>query len=197
LNHVFKSAQVAPGFEPARGLDIISLDTPSDEVIEISSSYDLSVFSSGANSPHAEGVGATPAGSRPSIRELWSNIDKLDEINHEDTSVVHIRELVLRDSESLVLTKKTNKRARRRGGEALQSDAPGPSSAVSKGRGKGASQILSAAPEAISPCMWRSFVDRQYSPLTGMDRREWEIILDQLIHMGYIVKKEPDSDGNG
>jgi hypothetical protein len=116
LNHVFKPAQVPPGFEPARGLDIISLDTPSDEVIEISSSYDLSVFSSGADSPHAEGVGATPVGSRLSIRELWSNIDKLDEINHEDTSAVHIRELVLCDSESLVLTKKTNKRARRRGG---------------------------------------------------------------------------------
>jgi hypothetical protein len=30
-----------------------------------------------------------------------------------------------------------------------------------------------------------------------MDRSEWEIILDGLIRMGYIVKKEPDSDGNG
>jgi hypothetical protein len=73
---------------------------------------------------------------------------------------------------------------------------------MSKGRGKGstkkkASQILSTTPGAISPRMRRSFVDRQYSHLTGMDRREWEIILDQLIHMGYIVKKEPDSDGNG
>jgi hypothetical protein len=71
-----------------------------------------------------------------------------------------------------------------------------------KGRGKGfmkkkASQTLSATSGAISPHMRRLFVDRQYSPLTGMDRREWKIILDQLIHMGYIVKEEPDSDGNG
>jgi hypothetical protein len=73
---------------------------------------------------------------------------------------------------------------------------------MSKGRGKGsakkkASQILSAAPRAISPRTRRSFVDRQYSPSTGMDRREWEINLDQLLRMGYIVKKEHDSDGNG
>jgi hypothetical protein len=90
-------------------LDIISLDTPSDEVIEISSSYDLSVFSSGAGSPHAEGVGAFPVGSSPSIGELWPDIDKLDKINREDTSVVHIHEVGLHESESLALTKKTNK----------------------------------------------------------------------------------------
>jgi hypothetical protein len=90
-------------------LDIICLDTPSGEVIKISSSYDLSVFSPGVSSPHAEGVGATPAGSSPSIRELWPNIDKLDKINHEETSAVHIREVALRDSESLALTNKTNK----------------------------------------------------------------------------------------
>jgi hypothetical protein len=90
-------------------LDIICLDTPSGKVIEISSSYDLSIFLPGVGSPHAEGVGATLTGSSPSIRELWPNIDKLDEINREDTSAVHIREVALRDSESLTLTKKTNK----------------------------------------------------------------------------------------
>jgi hypothetical protein len=56
--------------------------------------------------------------------------------------------------------------------------------------------ILSVTPEAISPRMRRSFVDRQYSPSTGMDLSEWEIILDELNRMCYIVKKEPDSDGN-
>jgi hypothetical protein len=45
---------------------------------------------------------------------------------------------------------------------------------MSKGHGKGSakkkgSQILSAAPGAISPSMWRSFIDGQYSPSTGMD----------------------------
>jgi hypothetical protein len=29
-----------------------------------------------------------------------------------------------------------------------------------------------------------------------MDLSEWEIILDELTRMGYILKKEPDSDGN-
>jgi hypothetical protein len=115
LNHVFKLAQVPSGFGPARGLDIICLDTPSGEAVEISSSYDLSIFSPGAGSPHAEGVGATPAWSSPSIRELWPDIDKLDEINCEDTFAVHIHEVALCDSECLALTKKTNKRARRRG----------------------------------------------------------------------------------
>jgi hypothetical protein len=61
---------------------------------------------------------------------------------------------------------------------------------------KKAAQILSTAPRAISPHMRRSFVDRQYSPLIDMDLTEWEIILDELTRMGYIVKKEPDSDGN-
>jgi hypothetical protein len=36
---------------------------------------------------------------------------------------------------------------------------------------------------------------RQYSPLTGMDRSEWEIILAELTCTSYIVKKEMDSDG--
>jgi hypothetical protein len=40
-----------------------------------------------------------------------------------------------------------------------------------------------------------SFVDKQYSPSTGMDQSEWEIILKELTRMGYIVKKEPNSDG--
>jgi hypothetical protein len=109
LNHVFIPAQVPSGFGPARGLDIICLDTPSGEVIEISSCYDVSVFLPGASSPHGEGVGATPVGSSLSIGELWPSIDKLDEINREDTSAVHIHEVVLYDSESLALTKKTNK----------------------------------------------------------------------------------------
>jgi hypothetical protein len=44
--------------------------------------------------------------------------------------------------------------------------------------------------------MWRSFVDRRYSPSTDMDHSEWEIVLDELIRMGYIVKRELDSDHN-
>jgi hypothetical protein len=32
--------------------------------------------------------------------------------------------------------------------------------------------------------------------LTGMGLSEWEVILDELIRMGYIAKEEPDSDHN-
>jgi hypothetical protein len=36
----------------------------------------------------------------------------------------------------------------------------------------------------------RSFVERRYSPSTGMDQNEWEFILEELIIMCYIVKEE-------
>jgi hypothetical protein len=38
--------------------------------------------------------------------------------------------------------------------------------------------------------MRRSFVDRQYSPMTGMAGSEWEIILEERICMGFLVKHE-------
>jgi hypothetical protein len=70
-------------------MDIIYVDTPSGEVAEKSSSYNLPNFSSGANSEGAEVVAATREDSSPSIGELWPNIDKLDDPPREDTSVVH------------------------------------------------------------------------------------------------------------
>jgi hypothetical protein len=36
-----------------------------------------------------------------------------------------------------------------------------------------ATRILPDTPESILPHMRQSFVDRQYSPLTGMDQSEW------------------------
>jgi hypothetical protein len=51
-------------------------------------------------------------------------------------------------------------------------------------------RILSAAPRAIFHRMCRSFVDRQYSPSTGMGLSEWVVTLDELIHMGYILKEK-------
>jgi hypothetical protein len=72
-----KLAQVPHG---SRQLDIICVDTPSGEVAEKSSSYDLSIFSSRADSQGAEIVAIASGGSSSSIRELWPDIDKLDEI---------------------------------------------------------------------------------------------------------------------
>jgi hypothetical protein len=44
--------------------------------------------------------------------------------------------------------------------------------------------------------MWRSFVDRRYSPSAGMGLSEWEVILDELTRMGYNVMEEPASDND-
>jgi hypothetical protein len=42
--------QVPPGSRPMRAMDIIYVDTPSGKAVEKSSSYNLSIFSSGADS---------------------------------------------------------------------------------------------------------------------------------------------------
>jgi hypothetical protein len=72
--------QVPHGSGPMWGLNIIYVDTPSGEVAGKSSSYDLLIFSSRADSTSAKIVGAASRGSSPSIGELWPDIDKLDEI---------------------------------------------------------------------------------------------------------------------
>jgi hypothetical protein len=79
---------VTCGSGHAQDLDIIVMDTPSCEVIEISSSSCiLSIFSSKASSQHDEGTGAALRGPRnASIGELSLDIDKLDEIGLEGTS---------------------------------------------------------------------------------------------------------------
>jgi hypothetical protein len=74
------------------------------------------------------------------------------------------------------------------------------SSAPSRGCGGGSvknkvSRILANPSRVISPRKRHSFLDRQYSPSTGMDQSEWEIILEELIHMGLLVKQESVSEG--
>jgi hypothetical protein len=96
---------------------------------------------------------------------------------------------------------KAGRRSKREGKKALLKDIPRTSNIKSKSRGgssvkKEATRILSAAPGAIYLRMRRSFVDRRYSPSTGMGLSEWKVILEELTHMGYIVKEEPDSDHN-
>jgi hypothetical protein len=95
--------------------------------------------------------------------------------------------------------KRAREGASRVAGRASFNETLGPSCIPPKGCSGGsakskAAQILSDAPRAISPHMRRSFVDRQYSPSTGTDLSEWEIILEELIRMGYVVKKEPISE---
>jgi hypothetical protein len=181
--------------------DVIYLDTPSAKVIEIPSSCDLSIFPLKDDPHRTEGGGGAPEGSSSaSIRELWPDIDKLDEINCEAPFVGDLLGGALHERSSSSSVARVNECASPRNKRALMDDAPGPSSTLPRGHGRGSStnkamQILSAAPGAISPRMRRSFVDRQYSPSTGTDRSEWKIILEELTRMGYIVKKAPDSDG--
>jgi hypothetical protein len=183
-------------------LDVIYVDTPSGKIVEVSSSCDLSIFSLGADPQRAEGVEVTPEGSLSmSIGELWHDIHKLDEINRGGASTLNIPEVGLCEKKPQASVKKIDKHARRRGKGVLLDNASWSSNVLTKGYGKGsvkkkAEQILSGAPRAISPHMRRSFVDKQYTPSIGMGLSEWKISLEELTRVGYIVKKEPDSDGN-
>jgi hypothetical protein len=84
---------------------------------------------------------------------------------------------------------------------ALVGEVPGPSSMPPRGCGGSSAKnkvtwILADTPKAFLPRMRRSFFDRQYSPSTGMDQSNWEIILEELIRMGFIVKQEPVREGD-
>jgi hypothetical protein len=128
------------------------------------------------------------------IGDLWPKIDSLREADHECTSTTatqrHREDSASRPQPS----SKGSKGEGREGAvnaakKTLLDQAPGPLSAPPKGCGGGfvrskATQILSDTPRDILPRMKRSFIDRQYSPSAGMDQSEWEIILEQLIHMG-------------
>jgi hypothetical protein len=105
------------------GLDVIYLDTPNDKV-EKSSSYDLSIFSSGANSQGAKIIAVTPGDSSPSIGELWLDKDKLDEISREDTSVMPARNILVCGRRLTVSAEKASRRSRRKGKKALLKDVP-------------------------------------------------------------------------
>jgi hypothetical protein len=59
-----------------------------------------------------------------------------------------------------------------------------------------AARILVGASGSISSRMRRSFFSRKYSPSTGMDQSEWEIILEELTDMGFLVKHEPVREGD-
>jgi hypothetical protein len=136
-----------------------------------------------------------------SIGELWAKMDMMDEISRRGNSAGNVPRNAHHEWRSLPLVEKTGERASHMFKGALLNDTPGPSNTQPRGRGRcsaknKAARILSTIPRAISSCMRRSFVDRWYSPSTGIDLSEWEIILDELTRIGYIVKKEPDTDGN-
>jgi hypothetical protein len=122
-------------------------------------------FSSRANSEGADVVAATREVSSPSIGELWPDIDKSDDPPHEDTSVVHARNALIRGKRPAASIENTSKHSRCGGDKDSLTDIARMSNSRSK-RHKGGSarrevaRILSATPIAISPRMQRSIVDR-------------------------------------
>jgi hypothetical protein len=116
-------------------LNIIFVYTPIGEVARKSSSYDLSIFCSGANSTGAKIFEAASGGSCLSIGELWPNIDKLYEIQHGDNSVMHAYDILVRGKKSTTSVEKAHKCSRHEGKKALLKDVPGTSNVKSKGHG--------------------------------------------------------------
>jgi hypothetical protein len=134
--------------------------------------------------------------SSASIGELWLDVDKLDGAAQEGASMWSYRQSLPPGPSSGRSNRGTEDDAMHATGRALLDDALRPSFALPRGYGGGsvrnkAMRILSDAPGVVSPCMRRSFVDRRYLPSTSMDPSEWEIILEECTHMGYIVKQEP------
>jgi hypothetical protein len=118
-------------------LGVIYVDTPNGEAAKTSSSYNLSIFSSGAECQCAKV-------SSPSIGELWLDIDKLDEVNREGASAAHNSGVVSHDKALLTLVEKTCTRSKRRRKIALLSDAPEPCKVKCKGHRKNSSKKKAA-----------------------------------------------------
>jgi hypothetical protein len=48
--------------------------------------------------------------------------------------------------------------------------------------------VEAGASDELPPLVRQSFKDGRYSPSTGMEEREWQIMLEQFIVMGVVVK---------
>jgi hypothetical protein len=94
-------------------------------------------FSSGGNPEGAEVI-ARYENCSPSIRELWPNIDKLDDPLHEDTSIVCARNSSIHGKRSAAPIENTNKRSRHEGNMDSSTDIAGTSDFRSK-RSRGGS----------------------------------------------------------
>jgi hypothetical protein len=156
---------------------------PRYDLIEISSSsHELSMFSSKAGSHCDEGTGAMHGeSSGVSIGDLWSKIDNLDEAGREGTSTTttwSYRE--------------------------VPASHPRPSSGGSKRIVRddvvhvAEKASLDEAPGAIvcstKRLRWSHCEKKSCADFTVKDQTEWEIILEELIRMGYIVNEKPVSE---
>jgi hypothetical protein len=137
--------------------------------------------------------------SSPSVVELWPDIDKLDKSTCGDTSVVRTRDSTIHGKGSDMHVEDADRHSGREGKWDSLSDVAGTSDIRLKGYVEGSARkddvrILFVAPGAISPRIQMSLLDRRYSPSTDMGLCELEIVLNELIRSGYIVKKELDDN---
>jgi hypothetical protein len=122
-------------------LGVIVLDTPTIDVIKISSSCDLPNSSLKADSRRSEGAGAVPEMSpSASIGDLWPDIDKLDEINSGGAFVENVPANILHDQSLMPSVVMTNENVRPVLKRTAVDDAPGPSTTPSGGRGRGSAK---------------------------------------------------------
>jgi hypothetical protein len=138
-------------------LGVVVLDTPSTDIIEISSSCNLPKFSSKADSRRDKGAKVVPEGpSSASIGDLWPNTDKQDEINSGSVFIETTPTNILRNQSLMPSVVRTNKNVRPVVKRAVVDDSPGPTTIPLRGHGRGSAKkkvtwILSAAPVAILP----------------------------------------------
>jgi hypothetical protein len=88
----------------------------------------------------------------------------------------------------------SNKSKRQRKGAARRNDShQAPSSVIGRGRGQNsvkakANRVLLDSEVGgsgdLPPIVKKSFQEGHYSPLTGMEKSEWQIIQEQFIAMG-------------
>jgi hypothetical protein len=125
---------------------------PSVGVIKISSSCDLSIFSSQVDPHCVEGGGDAPKRSlSPSIGELWPDIDKLDEVNRGATFVGDLSGGTLRERSSSMSVVRVNESASPTNKMTLMDNAPGPSSAPPRGHGRGRGSVRKKRPHRFWP----------------------------------------------
>jgi hypothetical protein len=112
-------------------LDVICLDTPSGEV-EVSSSYDLTIFSLKTHAQFSEvGCNAPKGSSSVCIGELWAEMVMMDALSCGGSSTGNVPRSVHREWWSVPLVLTTSECTSRTVKGALLDDTPGLSNAPS------------------------------------------------------------------
>ena len=179
------------------------MDTPRGDIIEISSSsYELSPFSSKVDSGHnvygdvspERSASASVGGLRPEIESGEGGTATGTPGQLKASSRRRLR------GEGRGTKKRARAKLGQRGGDEPRQISLRGSAFESRDvcSTKKADKILAdseaGTSEVLPPRIRDSFLEMRYSPSTGMERSEWEVIFEQFLSMGLIVKEEVHSD---